>query len=673
MRMIEKITGRWAWNTPRMWVMVVWLFVVAWAVLLLSQAVFAWLNGDLFSVDASDRWLLVVGNMKFAASAVAMCMWPTLLVAAAVGVIGRGQWAVRTVYGMSMALMLAANVIDTSYYRWTFRRMTWDIFQYTSSNFSGGWGALVVQFARDFWPYFLLFFALLGLTVWVASWVRYVADGNKRYVWWMQVVVLLLVGSSNVLCQRGGIVHQHKPLKVVDANRYAQGGNTALVLNTPFSIFRTHGHTGHLTAAVFFDSEEALDGVFTPRHEPDSMAACMAVSAGAPNEGGSRYAVGAGSRPNVVLIILESFGEEYLGSANGTGRGWTPFLDSLADYATLVRGLANGKRSIESVPSLLSGIPSLMEEAYITSPYSQNRVVSLPEMLKRWGYSTAFFHGAYNGSMNFDSYVCSIGIEHYYGMNEYNNRSVNPLGAAEGDFDGTWGIFDEPFLTFAARRITADWKASASQRVFATLYTISSHHPYTIPPQYKGRFPKGPQPILESVGYADHALRGFFAEASQQPWYENTIFVITADHASQPIEERYRVGVGQYAVPMIFYWPGHTVWVPEAHINAKGTGLVCGRTMQHADLFPTMVDMLALPEACYAFGRSLYDRESSFHMVYTGNGIYQFARQGRVISFAPQSDGEPEGDSIAVADGWMARAVLQQYTQRMIDNRLTDR
>lgn len=620
----------------RPWLFALWHYAVAWLVLLFTQLVFYWVNKDLFALSAGEGWHILVGNLKFAASGTAIFFVPALLAMCVFVWFPRqgrgGRIFFRWLYGVAMGTMLAANVVDIPYYRWTFRRMTWDIFSYAGENFSGGWGALMLRFLRDFWPYFLLYFALLLFLLWLSGRAK-AGDARRPPVpWWRNALTVLLALFFDVMLLRGGFVAQHKPLRIIDAGRFANGTNTALVVNTPFSIVRTKGHTNTLQRLDYFASEAELASVFSPIRQPSIAKASF-------------------QNHNVVLVILESVGEEYLFS------GYTPFLDSLARQGTSLHGLANGKRSIESLPSLLSGIPSLMEEAFITSPYSQDRVRALPRMLADAGYSTAFYHGAYNGSMNFDSYVAGIGVQHYYGMNEY-----NAAGAKEGDYDGTWGIFDEPFLQYAARSLS-----QTPQPFFAALYTISSHHPYAIPPQYKGRFPKGPVPILETVGYADHALRRFFATASRMPWYANTLFVITADHAAQPVAPRYRTGMGQYAVPFVLYCPSARVAVPDT-----------ARPMQHADLLPTLVDLLGLHEASLSFGTSLFDTVPAFHVAYLGNG-YQLVREGKVVRYdgAQFKSYDAQRDTLLSnpmpsdeKDIRFFRALLQQYNNRLLDNRL---
>src|SRR5690606_24927473 len=126
---------------------------------------------------------------------------------------------------------------------------------------------------------------------------------------------------------------------------------------------------------------------------------------------------------NVVIIILESFGKEFIGFYSGE-KTYTPFLDSLLGQSlTFTGGFANGKKSIEAVPSIFASIPSLQDNPYISSQYNSNRIIGLPELLKEHGYTSAFYHGATNGSMRFDSFAQFIGFDHYVGKKEYGNEA----------------------------------------------------------------------------------------------------------------------------------------------------------------------------------------------------------------------------------------------------------
>ena len=651
------------WETGRVWLYVLLMFLLALALLLATQAVFAAVNSSFFVVKGLGAWLkIVLGNLHFGLAGTAMCLWPFVVMYAVPVKVRCSKWfgtVGRTLFVILAMLMLVANLVDIPYYQWTLRRTTSEIFGYLGTSFTGGFGTLLLQFLHDFWPYFLLGFALLALLIWMSGLVRLVpeeqdlpagaekhcartrAKGAKRCVRplgeALQSVAMLLLA---VLAIRGGIIFQHKPLSAIDASRYAAAGNAGLVVNTPFSIIRTLGHESGLKPVEYY-SESELEQIFSP------------LSQGA---GNLQWGKADGAKPNVVLIILESFSEEYMGCLNGGGESWTPFLDSLSAQCTLFQGMANGKRSIESLPSLLSGIPSLMDEAYITSSYAQNKVRSLPQILKQHGYATAFFHGAYNGSMNFDSYTRMAGIDRYYGMNEYRG---------EEGFDGVWGIFDEPFLQFAVGEMS-----TIDTPFFAAVYTISSHHPYAIPEQHKGRFRKGDLPILETVGYADYALGRFFASASRCPWFENTIFIITADHAAQPMSDRYASPAGQFRVPMMVYRPG----LP---------GSRSSHIFQHCDLMPTVLDMLGLTDPCMAFGSSALRGGDGFHVAYTGNA-YQLISRGYAVALnGDRTEAyRLESDPLMHSNLWpvdndtvqsnlsLLKAIVQQYSARLIGNRM---
>src|SRR5690606_16437062 len=205
---------------------------------------------------------------------------------------------------------------------------------------------------------------------------------------------------------------------------------------------------------------------------------------------------------------------------------------------------ANGSKSIHGMSSVLAGIPSF-KNAFTSSSYSKQDIQSLVSTLDEMGYDTSFFHGAPNGSMGFLGFGNILGFEHYYGMKEYNNDT---------DFDGSWGIWDEPFFQFTKN--TLDNK---TEPFFSTIFTVSSHEPYIIPEKYEGKFPKGYRPMHQTVGYTDFAYKKFFEAAKKEPWFENTIFVITADHVNQiHYRDYYGKVMNRSAVPILFYKPDGT-------------------------------------------------------------------------------------------------------------------
>ena len=348
---------------------------------------------------------------------------------------------------------------------------------------------------------------------------------------------------------------------------------------------------------------------------------------------------------NVVVLLLESFGTEYTGLEGG--RIYTPFLDSLAHAGTwMPHFYANGRRSIEALPAVFAQLPSLLEEALISGPYSTDRINGWPGVAAKVGYQTLFFHGGRNGTMGFDHFARQAGFRQYLGMSEYPERSR--------DYDGNWGIYDGPFLQFAAKALTA-----TTQPFVAGIFTLSSHQPYAIEPGYAGRYPKGTLPIHESIGYADDALRRFFATARRQPWYGKTLFVLTADHTQMSRNPRYRTMQGAFDVPCIFFAPGRRIQLDTA------------QTRQHADIGPTVADLLGLPaDSLGLFGSSMA-RPAPSRVLETIHGY--FALMGGSDNTYIHPDGRsksslPTGDTAEAFR--LLKAGSQAYTDGLRLNRL---
>jgi len=200
---------------------------------------------------------------------------------------------------------------------------------------------------------------------------------------------------------------------------------------------------------------------------------------------------------------------------------------------------ANGKRSIEGVPSSIMALPSLMDNDYISSVYQSNTLFSTAYYLQKWGYQSGFYHGGKNGTMSFDNMVAISQAGTYFGLNEYPNKN---------DFDGKWGIYDKPYLQYFAQQCR-----EAKQPFYQTIFTLSSHHPYSLPPNEMGKYPEGTLPIHKTVGYTDDALKDFFITASKQEWFKNTVFIITADHSAENEKAYYQSPQGKYEIPLIVF------------------------------------------------------------------------------------------------------------------------
>lgn len=220
-----------------------------------------------------------------------------------------------------------------------------------------------------------------------------------RY-WGLSILIMALVGGLSVGGMRGGFRHSTRPINISNAAKYVERPEqVAIVLNTPFSIFRTLGKTAFKPVHFFEDQE--LSKIYSPVYQPEQSASGSNIEQ---------------DRPNVVLIILESFGREHIGAFNrdlegGSYEGFTPFLDSLIEQSwAFDHAYANGRKSIDALPSVIASVPSLVQP-YIVSEYSTNKINGLAGLLSRIGYETAFYHGAPNGSMGFHAFTKMAGYD----------------------------------------------------------------------------------------------------------------------------------------------------------------------------------------------------------------------------------------------------------------------
>lgn len=553
-----------------------------------------------------------------------------------------------TIFYISNSILLIPNLADTAYYPFSLKRMTFDIFRYISTG--DDTANMMPQFIRDFWYVLLILVAAIFLLVFVARRIRisnrYVMQFNTSY-YLSQTLVMLLFIALWVLGVRGGI--QLKPVGIISAAQYAPSQETAVVLNSAFTLMRSYGQDG-LQKVSFYSDEKEMTGIFNIEKNytsQDSLGNVIPMQ-----------------KKNIFIIILESFSAEHIGALThqegNKNSDFTPFLDSLAKASIVYEGFANGKRSIEGIPAILASLPTWMTEDFITSQYASGKYNSLAGLLKTEGYHTSFFHGGKNGTMGFDAFSKSAGFDAYYGKNEYPDQA---------DFDGHWGIWDEPYLQYIAGMLNA-----TPQPFMSTVFTLSSHHPYKVPEKYKNKFRKGPLEIQEAIMYTDYALKQFFGKAATMPWFNNTVFVITADHTSEAWQAFYKNRVGQYAIPILFYEP------------KSGQSGHRGVIAQQTDIMPTILDMLHYPKPFIAFGGSLLrENEPRFSLSYL-NGNYQLLHDG----YAWQTDHTISNalynfkqDSLLTKDLYihkkdiadekdkLLKAIIQQYNNRLIENKLS--
>ena len=533
--------------------------------------------------------------------------------------------AVKWIFVIVNLLMIGANLIDSGYFPFSNQRTTTTIFA-QFSNEGNIAGILLIEALRSW--YLVVAFAVMAFGLWKLYRVpEYVPESRIRY-YAVSLPALALFAVASLAGMRGGLDMAVRPITLSNANQFTERpAEASIVLNTPFSFIRTIGKE-HFTIPSYFEDREEMQAVYCPLHLPSGDEKFVPM--------------------NVVQIILESNSTEYY------GRGFTPFLDSLRNESmTCVNSFANGRISIDAMASVLSSIPR-MGESFILTPSSLNPLSSAAgELGRHKGYHTAFFHGAKESSMGFKAYSQSVGYQEYYSRENYGNNA---------DFDGHWAIWDEEFMQYSARQM------DTFPEPFATaVFTATSHHPYVIPERYKDIYEEGPLPIHKCVAYTDMAVRRFFETASSMSWYENTLFVLCADHTNIVELPEYGTEAGRYKVPVMFY-------TPDGRLRK-----MLGGTIQQIDIMPTILGLLGYDLPYVAFGNDLTQtpEEKTFAVV-CNNGIFQLFKDGYLLQF----DGEEPvalydyGTDVMLQDNLLGKvdcqddirllkSVIQQYMERV--------
>ena len=548
---------------------------------------------------------------------------------------------------------LIINLCDSVYFPYTLRRTTTSVFsEFKNENNLGDvfWGELL-----EHWYLVLLAAGLIFLMwkLYVTPKVqtsKYVSVKQRVAYSGLQLLLLAAITPLGVGACRGGLGSGIRPITISNANEYVnRPTECALVLNTPFALIRTIGKSV-FTVPEYFKSQEELESVFTPIHKPTPSFAF--------------------ENKNVVVLIVESFGREYIGALNkelegGNYKGYTPYVDKLIEQsATYKYSYCNGRKSIDGMPSVLCGIPMFIEP-FVLSPQSMNTYTGLAGILGKEGYNTAFFHGANRGSMGFLAFAKKTGFKEYYGREDY---AADPRFGGDADFDGHWGIWDEPFLQYYCTKMN-----EMKQPFMTTVFTVSSHTPYVIPEKYKDVYPEEGLIMHKCIRYTDMAIGKFFESACKQPWFKNTIFVLTSDHTNLSDHAQYQTDIGGFCSPIVIYDPSGKI----------EPGMRDG-IAQQIDILPTVLSILGYDKPFLSFGCDLMSTpmEETYAVNYL-NGIYQYVKYGHVLQF----DGKQTKAVYALDDLLMkhnlkgkvkqqakmereVKAIIQQYMYRMVNDKL---
>lgn len=506
------------------------------------------------------------------------------------------------------------NAWDVAYFSYTEKRTSYDYLMYMLNNTETG--SLAGEFILEFWWLFFFFLAsFFGLVYFYFKLKQPETKINSVKAWISLPIGLALV----IIIGRGGF--QLKPVGILEATNYCSLENSPAVLNSAFTIIKTFDFVGVEDKNYFTKGE--VDKIFNPIQHSNPQHLLN-------------------NSTNVVFVLFESFGTMYCGPASP--ESYTPFLDSILNESMYFdEAIANARTSMDAVPTVVSSIPTWMNESFILSSYSSNQFQGLPSILKQNGYESAFFHGANNGSMRFDAFASASGFDNYFGRTEYNN---------DAHFDGNWGIEDHHFMNWSIDRMN-----ELKKPFFSMIFTLSSHHPYTIPKEFKNKVKSGPDPICATINYVDYAFKSFWEKAKKQSWFENTLFIFCADHVG-PTNRSDRTSLEwTYRIPIAFY-----------HASGKLPKVKSGSPFQQIDILPTVLDLLNVNTTFFATGTSYFNQRKFPKLVYSSENLIAFEPKKEPLTWNENQRvkwTKPELKKIK-----LIKAIYQQYTKALIQNKM---
>ena len=553
---------------------------------------------------------------------------PFLFLGIVLNQVHNNKWRHKVVSSLSFTVnffIIAVAIADIPYFRFNSRRVTREVFDLMKDSASA---------FSSFFVHYFGFFVFAGIATWILWLVIYKWKSSRDFFGFTLVAISCLL-ITMALNFGHWLTPKNITFKVPPAH-------SLLVLNSPYSL-----------AYSYFKGQETLErkSYFSSK---DELKKHFCHQLKFTSEEGFK-------EKNIVIFVLESFSQEYLIEGH-KNKAPTPFLDSILKKSIVFENMyANGTTSSYGLMSILGGIPPFMDEPYFSSIYGDNQMTGIGTLLKNRGYTSSFFYGAEDDHYGFRKNMSLLGIDNYFSRKDYKGK----------EYDGQWGIYDEPFLQFAANKLNEQ-----DGLKFTTIFNISSHFPYMVPLEYQDILDKGSLPSHQSTAYMDLSIQRFFERLKDEEWFSNTIFVFVADHWAKMRELEFKNDVGRYRIPFFLYDPE----IQE--------GKVIKQITQQVDIIPTLFDYLNFQGNWMSFGESAIDTSESYQFTFNEyENIYQIIDSAFVLTydenkemtyslFNYKTDPEMLNDlktSLKNKKNGMEqqlKAVIQTYNNRLVDNEL---
>lgn len=585
----------------------------------------------------AEAWSIAKGSMRFNLMSLLIVNTPFILLSILPFHFREKRWyqgILYAIYLITNSLTIILNSCDIVYFTHTMKRLTLEDAHFTSNTNNL---PIILDFIKHNLPIAIISLILIALLIYGWHYIKYQPtriEKRRRY-YLVNSIAALVVVALGTCGLRGTFVPTRPWTKMSEAAAYAPE-KTWLTLSNPYCFFRSMDKSTEYDQLSYFGEEEC-NRIFSTEHHFDS----------------SRIDLG---QRNVVVFIMESFSKEHskylCPDLYVKETGCTPFLDSLMQEGyTFVNAYANGMKSIEAMPAIFASIPSF-KTSFATMPEHFGEFEAMPEILVKQGYTTSFFSGGERNSMGFEDMAQRFGVGRCYCRDEY--ESAYPVN--DSTIEPMWGVYDMPYFLFMADEIS-----QMKEPFFASVFNLTSHHPYHVPPDYVDIVPAGHTPEQRVVAYTDMAFRAFFERAKKEPWFGNTLFVFVADHVA-PIAyaPQTRTMKGRSTIIQFLYTPDGAL---------HGTD---STTVQQLDLMPTILGLLGNKEPYFAFGRDVFNETSRKPVAFNCiNQMYQYIDDTTTFYFDTKKvvetlEGKPQKE-----DEDFIKAMLQSYAKSLENKRYT--
>jgi phosphoglycerol transferase MdoB-like AlkP superfamily enzyme len=301
------------------------------------------------------------------------------------------------------------------------------------------------------------------------------------------------------------------------------------------------------------------------------------------------------NKMNVVIFVMESWSGNITDQTMNVKNPTPNYQKMVKNGIHYTNFYASGQRTIQGIQAVVGSIPNVAYDDILGSPIEQNKLRPLGNILKEFGYKTIFIHGARAGSMGFEAFAKLSGFDKYVSKDDFDMTKAKD--------DGTWGIFDH----YVFERANDEFK-KMGEPFLGVIMSLSSHTPYAVPSDEFKYYDStvANYKFLNSLRYSDWSLGKFFEIAQKAEYFENTLFVIVADHAEGTGEKSL---IELFRIPCLFYAPAYLKPSIDSTVHSQ------------VDILPTVLDVLDLPAIHSSFGLSMLSNKEGFAYISSGNII----------------------------------------------------